>query len=104
MTDSSFRNFDRVRAIEAQRHAPAGGGFRVHLAAFWIVMTGLVFLNLADHRVWWVQWPLLGWGIGVLAHGIAVLSKRNRRVSSQERALLAQRAGRSTSLPITEGR
>jgi hypothetical protein len=21
---------------------------------------------------WWVQWPILGWRIGVIAHGLAV--------------------------------
>ncbi|MCI0513202.1 2TM domain-containing protein, partial [candidate division KSB1 bacterium] len=21
---------------------------------------------------WWFYWPLLGWGIGVLSHGIAI--------------------------------
>ncbi len=23
---------------------------------------------------WWVMWPAMGWGIGVLTHGISVLS------------------------------
>lgn len=27
---------------------------------------------IATPEVWWVQWPFLGWGIGVVAHALVV--------------------------------
>jgi uncharacterized membrane protein len=36
------------------------------------VNTGLLILNLMAGRPLWFFWPLLGWGIGVLAHGVSV--------------------------------
>jgi hypothetical protein len=48
-------------------------GFSIHLAVFILVNALLVFINLAfsPGRLW-VKWPLLGWGIGILFHGLAV--------------------------------
>ena len=48
--------------------------FFVHLAVYVAVNVGLVALNLLtvpEHL--WFQWPLLGWGIGLIAHGVGVL-------------------------------
>lgn len=48
-------------------------GFRAHLMAYAIVNAGLALINLVTTPGdWWVQWPLLGWGIGLLAHGVVV--------------------------------
>ena len=49
--------------------------FYIHLAVFVVVMTLLFVLNATAGNVWWVQWPLLGWGFGVLIHGFAVFGK-----------------------------
>jgi hypothetical protein len=48
-------------------------GFSIHLAVFILVNALLIFINLAysPGRLW-VKWPLLGWGIGILFHGLAV--------------------------------
>ena len=53
----------RVRAIK---------GFYVHVFVFVLVMALLLAINVATTDVWWVQWPFLGWGIGLLAHAAAV--------------------------------
>ena len=42
--------------------------FRQHLWAFIIINTALVLINLLTYGVWWFQWPLLGWGIGLAFH------------------------------------
>ena len=60
------------RYIEAKRYVEATKGFYVHFTVFAVVMTGLLGINLLDHTEWWVQWPLMGWGLGVIGHGIAV--------------------------------
>jgi uncharacterized membrane protein len=47
-------------------------GFCIHLAAYLAVNALLVSINLAtstDHL--WFKWPLLGWGLGLLAHALA---------------------------------
>ncbi len=48
-------------------------GFSIHLAVFVIVNALLIIINLASspERLWF-KWPLLGWGIGIACHGLAV--------------------------------
>jgi hypothetical protein len=63
----------------AKRAARAKMAFYVHLAVYLAVNALLIAINLltsAGHL--WFQWPLLGWGIGVLVHAIVtfVLPKR----------------------------
>jgi uncharacterized membrane protein len=48
-------------------------GFLFHLAAYLFVNFLLVAINLlTTPNELWFYWPLLGWGIGILAHGLAV--------------------------------
>jgi hypothetical protein len=48
-------------------------GFYIHATVFVLVNVFLVILNLATtRREIWFFWPLFGWGIGLVAHGIAV--------------------------------
>jgi uncharacterized membrane protein len=57
-------------------------GFQIHLAAYVAVNLLLIAINLlTTPTVLWFFWPLLGWGIGILAHGAAVYytSARYRR-------------------------
>jgi len=60
--------FQRARErLEARR------GFFAHLAVFVVVNTALVVINLATASDYlWAKWPLMGWGIGVAFHGLAV--------------------------------
>ena len=50
-------------------------GFYIHLVVFVLVMALLLVINILVSPVWWVQWPLLGWGIGVIAHALAVFGQ-----------------------------
>ena len=48
-------------------------GFYSHLIKYAVVIAALFILNLLrtpDHL--WVVWPAVGWGIGVLFHGLNV--------------------------------
>jgi hypothetical protein len=62
-----------ARYRDAKRHVERKLGFLVHLSVYVLVNTGLILLNLSlqPHR-WWALGPLLGWGIGLLFHGLAV--------------------------------
>ncbi|MEM7280645.1 MAG: helix-turn-helix domain-containing protein [Pseudomonadota bacterium] len=47
--------------------------FWIHLATYMFVITLLVAINIvSDAQEFWVLWPAIGWGIGVLAHGFSV--------------------------------
>ncbi|WP_213959677.1 2TM domain-containing protein [Variovorax sp. dw_954] len=55
----------------ARRRARAKLAFFSHAAIYTAVNAGLIALSLAGGRHWAV-FPLLGWGIGLLAHGLSV--------------------------------
>lgn len=85
------------RSIEhlALRRARAKLGWGLHAAVFLAVNTGLVALSLATGRHWAI-YPLLGWGLGLAIHGLAVwlLAPGNNlmeRLVARERAALQAR-------------
>lgn len=61
-------NYQRAKArVEALR------GFYNHLAVYVIVNLFLFFLNIfASPDTLWFYWPLLGWGIAIVLHGVSV--------------------------------
>jgi 2TM domain len=60
------------RVLVARRKVAAMQGFYMHLGIFLAVMLVLAIINALTGNSWWVQWPLLGWGIGVAFHGLGV--------------------------------
>ena len=71
-----------VNGIERQKRAERRFGhvlgFYIHGAVFCGVMTVLILVNVLTKTEWWVQWPLIGWGIGVIAHGLLVFGLSSR--------------------------
>ncbi|MDM0030827.1 2TM domain-containing protein [Variovorax sp. J22P271] len=55
----------------ARRRAKAKLGWFAHAAIYALVNFGLIALSLANGRSWAI-YPLLGWGVGLLAHGLSV--------------------------------
>lgn len=48
-------------------------GFYIHLIVYVLVNGILVAINwITSPQEWWAQWPLLGWGAGVLGHALLV--------------------------------
>lgn len=47
--------------------------FFIHVVLYIVVNLGLVQINLMSEpeKIWFV-WPMIGWGIGVAAHGLAL--------------------------------
>jgi hypothetical protein len=66
---------EQEKLARAKRQVAAIKGFYIHLFVFVVVMTTLFAINLATTGIWWVQWPFFGWGIGVLAHAVAVFGR-----------------------------
>ena len=80
----------------AERRVTAKAGFRTHALVYVLVNAGLVGINLmTSPRELWFQYPLFGWGIGLLAHGVAVYGvSPGSREAAVQREMERLRAGR----------
>jgi hypothetical protein len=73
-----MENQDRL--AEATKTVNAKIGFYIHLLVFVLVNAGLAAINYGNDREHlWFVWPLLGWGIGVLGHGLIVFAGPSAR-------------------------
>jgi hypothetical protein len=81
---------DWAKVAEARRRVAALKGFYVHLTAFILVLAALFAINAATGGPWWVQWVLVGWGIGVAAHALAVFGRKPEAVAEWEKRKMAQ--------------
>ena len=47
------------------------------ISLLWVLNAIMVFNGTQPNKwySWWVLWPTLGWGIGLLAHGITALPR-----------------------------
>ena len=81
---------------QARKRVEARIGFYVHLAIYVCVNALLVGVNLAaSPDALWFVWPMLGWGIGLMFHGLAVfLFSSGRKVKEKmiEREIARQEA------------
>ena len=66
---------EHEKLVRARQLVEAMTGFYIHLSVFVLVMAILFAVNIWASDVWWVQWPFLGWGIGVLVHGLLVFGQ-----------------------------
>ncbi len=56
----------------ARRRLAAEKSFYVHLTTYVVVIGALFLINaLTSRAYWWFVWPAIGWGIGILFHGIS---------------------------------
>jgi hypothetical protein len=59
--------------VRARKRVEELRGFYTHLAMYLAVNLGLFILNMVTNpHARWFFWPLVGWGIGVLIHGLAL--------------------------------
>jgi fatty acid desaturase len=75
---------DRAKFEQARRRVAAIKGFYIHLTVFVLVLAGLFAIDLATGSEWWVHWVLLGWGVGVIAHALAVFGRAPAMVAEWE--------------------
>lgn len=71
-------------------------GFYIHLGVYLAVNAGLMALDLSRNPdKTWFYWPLGGWGIGIVAHALAVFSSdqsRERLVNRRMQRLTERQA------------
>ncbi len=70
---------------QAKERAEGKIHFYIHLAVYLIVNLMLMAINLkTSPESLWFLWPLFGWGLGVVLHGLKVLDVFNfSRVKKQ---------------------
>lgn len=57
----------------AEKQVKEEKGFYLNLFCYLVIITFFAILNfLTSPRHWWVQWPMLGWGVGIIFHGLGV--------------------------------
>lgn len=62
---------EQLRYQRAKEKVGEIRGFYTHALVFALVMAGLAYVNYATTpEFYWVVFPLLGWGIGLLAHAM----------------------------------
>ena len=83
---------DRSRLSSATLRANARLSLYIHLAVYTAVNALLIVINLVTSTAYlWFWWPLLGWGIGVGLHALAllaipkVISMRRRMIEKEMR-------------------
>jgi 2TM domain-containing protein len=70
--EESIKDQEQRRYEQAHARVQAIKGFYVHAVAFVMVNVALIALNALVGGVWWFYWPLIGWGIGLGVHALAV--------------------------------
>jgi transcriptional regulator with XRE-family HTH domain len=78
--------FNQVRKLK---------GFYIHLTQYLLVISILAVINaLATPNHWWVQWVILGWGVGLLSHWLQVSERFGLFGSKWEKEQVEKRLGR----------
>ena len=83
---------DDAKLARAKRRVAAIKGFYIHLFVFALVLAGLFAINAASGGSWWALWVLFGWGIGVVAHALAVVGRKPQAVAAWEERKIRQLA------------
>ena len=78
--------FNQVRKLK---------GFYIHLAQYVLVVALLTVINaLTTPNHWWVQWVVMGWGIGVFFHWLQISERFGLFGSKWEKEQVEKRLGR----------
>ena len=86
MSDEEQTVIDQVRAIK---------GFYSHLITYVLVIALLSVINyVTSPDYMWVFWPALGWGIGIINHGLTAFEVVSLFGAQWEKRQIEKRLGR----------
>ena len=68
-------------------------GLRIHAITFVASMAVMVVVNVFVGAPYWVLWVLLGWGVGILSHWLAVRSHLTRTVGAAAQTEMSSPSG-----------
>ncbi len=92
MKDETLLTTDEERAIA---HVKDLRGFYSSLIKYLVVVVGLFILNLiVSPNYMWVYWVMLGWGIGIVMHALAVFEVLPFFSAEWEKKQIEKRLGR----------
>ena len=61
------------KTIKAAQRVEEITAFYVHAVIFAIINLLLILINVTiTDDIWWAHWVIIGWGIGLAAHGFAI--------------------------------
>lgn len=60
---------EEQRYTRARERVEQLKGFYTHAAVFVLINIGLFIIDFVTGNGWWFYWALIGWGIGLVAHG-----------------------------------
>ena len=84
--------YEESKALEYVRDIK---GFYAHLISYVLVIPILIAVNiLYSPEYMWVWWTTLGWGVGVISHGMTVYEVFNLFGADWERKQVEKRLGR----------
>ncbi len=63
--------------MESERDK-AINGFYTHFIIFLAVIAALALVNLVSGDSFWIQWVVLGWGLGIALHAFLIFVRRPR--------------------------
>ncbi len=67
--EQDYKEYDRYQ--RAKKQVEEIKGFYGHLVSYLAVNAFLLFINLKfSPQELWFLWPLMGWGLGLLLHGM----------------------------------
>ena len=78
-----------AKLVRAKQQVAAIKCFYVHVLVFLLVIAGLLGLNLMLGSPGWVQWPFLGWGIGLATHAFCVFRRPPTPASKRMQGLIS---------------
>ena len=83
---------DEKRALQ---HVKELKCFYTHLIQFVAIVSALAFINyMIMPGYYWVIWVIIGWGAGVIAHGLSVFEVFNLFDPDWEKKQVEKRLGR----------
>ncbi|MGF1723921.1 2TM domain-containing protein [Photobacterium nomapromontoriensis] len=86
VTQEEKKVIEQVREIK---------GFYSHLITYGLVITLLFGINLfTDPSYIWAWWPAMGWGIGIVSHGLSAFEVLNFFGADWEKRQIEKRLGR----------
>ena len=70
-------------------------GFYTHLIQFVVIVSALGFINyMTSPGHYWIVWVIIGWGAGIIAHGLSVFEMFNVFGANWEKRQIEKRLGR----------
>jgi len=70
-------------------------GFYTHLVQFVVIISALAFINyMTSPAHYWVIWVIVGWGAGIIAHGLTAFEVFSIFSASWEKRQIEKRINR----------